>query len=334
MNQFSISRRQALASGVVGIVTASAGCTNLGNEGETRETSPSRALRLTLSRNEGPLRESFVVDLSETRPTEDEEAFQTTLDGETYTTQNSPPFRSGSEDPVYTRHEGTYYELSSVVVDETTVTRPVLRLFEVENGTPGSSNAIAAADLPVPDQRAVKIAYFAARARGNEGGVPWGLVQRGGYVYGRQEAIEASELLGEDAPSHVRYRETTYKVEVANETFHEPIHKATVVSVTESPEQMEAILRAKFVDARFTRDDLSSDAGDVMESARTGGYSESHPYSEGYQEVLRQLHKRAYIDGNIQKDAGVRDDGRQMLSYDEVYYDYQLRFIAAETTSS
>lgn len=329
-----MSRRQALASGLVGVVTASAGCASLGSADEALDQNPKRTLRLTLSREEGPLRESFVVNLSETKSEQDEEAFQTTLDGDTYTTQNYPPFRSSPEDPVYTRHEGTYYELSSVVVDETTVTRPVLRLFEVENGTSESSDVIAAGDLPASDQRAVKIAYFAARARDNEGGVPWGLVQRGGYVYGRQEAIEASTLLGDDAPDHVRYRETTYKVEIAHETFHEPIYKATVVPVTDSPEQMEAILRAKFVDARFTRDDLSADARDVMESASSDEYSETHPYSEGYQEVLRQLHKRAYIDGNIQKDAGVQDDGRQMLLYDEVYYDYQLRFLATEKTTT
>lgn len=327
-----MSRRQALASGLVGVVTASAGCASPGNGDEVPDQDSKRALRLTLSRQEGPLRDSFVVDLPETRSEEDERAFRTALAGETYTTQSHPPFRASPKDPVYTRHEGTYYELGSVVVDETTVTRPVLRLFESEKGASEASSATAAADLPPPDQHAVKVAHFAARARGNEGGVPWGLVQRGGYVYRRQEAIEASTLLGEDAPGHVRYRKTTYEVEIAHETFHEPVYKATVVPVTESPERMEAILRAKFVDARFTREDLSADARDVIASARSDGYSETHPYSEGFQEVLRHLHKRAYIDGNVRKDAGVRDDGRQMLSYDDVYYDYQLRFLTAEET--
>lgn len=329
-----MSRRRALASAVVGVVTVSAGCASLESGDEVLDQSSKRTLRLTLSPEEGTLRASFVVDLSETRPEQDGEAFQATLDGDTYTTQNYPPFRSSPENPVYTRHEGTYYELSSVVVGETTVNHPVLRLFERENDTSESSDVIAAADLPSSDQRAVEIAYFAARARGDEGGVPLGLVQRGGYVYRRQEAIEASELLGEDAPSHVRYRETTYEVAVANETFHEPVYKATVVPVTESPAQMEEILRAKFVDARFTRDELSADARDVMESARTDSYSEAHPYSEGYQEVLRRLHRRAYIDGNIRKDAGVRAEGRQMVLYDGAYYDYQLRFVAAENTSA
>ena len=333
MSEFALSRRQALASGLVGVITAASGCADIGGMGNGLDQSPKQRLRLSLSREGGSLRESFVVDLSETRPEQDEEAFEAVLDGNTYTTQTYPPFRSSPEDPVYTRYEETYYELSSVVVDETTVTRPVLRIFEDDSNLSESSTAVAAADLPTPDQRAVKIAYFAARARSNEGGVPWGIVQRGGYVYRRQEAIDASELLSDGAPSHVRYRETAYRVEVVHETFHEPAYKATVVPVTESPEQMESILRAKFVDARFVRKDLSTAARDVMESAQMDSYSEIHPYSEEYQEVLRHLHKRAYIDGNVQKDAGVNEDGRQMLQYDDVYYDYRLRFITTENTS-
>ncbi|MFB6113841.1 MAG: hypothetical protein ABEJ58_07030 [Halodesulfurarchaeum sp.] len=303
MSEFSLSRREAVAGGLLGVLTATAGCASLGGTNEVFEKRSTRTLRLTLSRGQDSLRESFVRTLSETRPDEDEAAFQTTLDGDTYTTQTYPPFRSSPDDPVYTRHDGTYYKLGSVVVDETTVTRPVLRLFEEGTEPAGSSTAMAAADLPAPDQRAVKIAYFAARARGNEGGVPWGLVQRGGYVYRRQEGIEASELLGDGAPGYVRYRDTTYRVEGTRETFHEPVYKATVIPVAESPAHMESILRAKFVDARFDREDISAAARDVLGSARTDSYSETHPYSEGYREVLRTLHKRAYIDGNVKKDA-------------------------------
>ena len=90
---------------------------------------------------------------------------------------------------------------------------------------------------------------------------------------------------------------------------------------------MEAILRAQFVDARFAREDLSTEAYDVIETAESNGYSELHPYSAGYREVLRQLHKRPFIDSNIEKDAGVINDGRQMVRYD-IYRNYQLRFVS------
>lgn len=323
MTDRSISRRQALAGGLVGILAASAGCAGL-DRGSKRSA---RTLQLTLSREDGTLRENFVVDLAETRLEQDAEAFAAVLDGETYTTQAHRPFASSPDDPVYTRHEGTYYRLNSVVVDEVTVTRPILRLFKTESVSPDRNDTVTASDLPASDQRAVRVAYFAARARGDQGGVPWGLVRRGGYVYGRAEAIESSKLLADDAPARVRYREDTYRIEVTREPFHEPAYEATVVPVAETPERMEAILRAKFVDARATRDELSADARDVMETARTDGYSETHPFSEGYQRVLKRLHKRAYLDGDVQNDAGVTDEGRQMLRYDNVYYDYQLEFV-------
>ena len=240
---------------------------------------------------------------------------------------------------MYTRHDGTYYRLGAVVVDEVTVTRPVLRLFAVaESSADGSDggdepDAVPAADLPRSDRRAIQIAYMAARARGDEGGVPWGLVRRGGYVY-RPETIAASDLLTDDGPDRVRYRETTYRVAVAREQFHEPVYEATATPVAETPAQMEAILRATFVDTRFGGDELSADARAVLEAARTDGYSESHPYSAAYRDVLERLHERAYIDGDIENDAGVRDEGRQMLQYDGVYYDYRLAFVGGSRSSA
>jgi hypothetical protein len=104
------------------------------------------------------------------------------------------------------------------------------------------------------------------------------------------------------------------------------VYRATVTPVAESPDRMEAILRATFVDARLTRESLSADAREVIETARADGYEETHPYSAGYEEVLRRFHRRAYLDGDVEKDAGVRDDRRRMVQYDDVYYDYRLRF--------
>jgi hypothetical protein len=68
----------------------------------------------------------------------------------------------------------------------------------------------------------------------------------------------------------------------------------------------------------------------VIREARNGGHRETHPYSAGYREVLRALHRRPFIDGDIQKDAGVEQDGRRMVRYDGAYYDYRLRFVPAE----
>jgi hypothetical protein len=314
------SRRRFLTATLAAGAAVTAGCTDaLGSEETERE------LALSLSREDGPLHESFVVDLSETRSPDDEDAFAAAVNGETYTTQYRRPFYSTPEDPEYVEHEGTYYRLGAVVVDEVSVTHPVLRLSTVGEAGDGTPDGIPMEALPDADNRAVRIAYRAARARDNEGGVPWGLVQRGGYVYRDPDAVEASELLASDGPDHVVHRETVYAVETTRERFHEPVYRATAEPVAESPERLEAILRAKFVDARFSREDRSQAARDVLREAENGGYAESHPYSDGFREVLVALHERAYLDGNIEKDAGVEDE-RRMLLYDGTYFDYWLRF--------
>jgi len=169
---------------------------------------------------------------------------------------------------------------------------------------------------------------MAARARGNVGGVPVGLVERGGYVYRREEAVEASRLLGDSGPSHVAYRGTIYAVEVARETFYEPVYRAEVEPVADSPAEMEAVLRARFVGARFERDDLSDEAQSILRDARgREGYSESHPYSSAYRSILRLLDRRMFIDGNIRKDAFSEPDRPSLVQYGDEYYEFRLRFV-------
>jgi hypothetical protein len=316
------SRRRFL--GVVGAVGAAglAGCGSASGDDATE-----RELSLTLSREDGPLRENHVVEL----PADEEDvpwdaaAFGAARDGEDYTTEFREPFFSDPDDPVYVLWEGTYYRCGSVVVDEVTATRPVLRLFDVESRTATPvDDPVDTATLSRADQRAVRVAHMAARARGNEGGVPWGLVQRGGAVL----RSEDSAFLTGDAPDQVGYRGSVYAVEVTEERFHGPVYRATVEPIAESPERMESVLRATFVDADLSRADLSREARDVLREAETEGYAESHPHSAAYEEVLRAMHARAYIDGNIRKDAGGRHDGRRMLRYDGSYFDYTLRFVS------
>ena len=315
------SRRRFLSAGLAAATTAITGCLgSLGVDG----SDPERSLVLTLSYDEKSLRETYVVDLAETRPERDEAAFAAVLDGETYTSQYRRPFYSTPEDPKYAVRDGTYYRLGAVVVDEAAERRPVLRLRGVDGDE--DSDAVPADDLPESDRRAVHIAYMAARARDDQGGVPWGLVQRGGYVYRREEAVEASRLLSAEGPDRVVFRETTYAVDVTRERFYEPVYRATAEAVADSPERMEAILRAKFLDARFTREDLSSEAQQVLQSARGDGYAESHPYSSAYRTVLRTLNAYPYVDGDVENDALPNEYAGGMVRYDDEYYDYRLRF--------
>ncbi|MDZ5811709.1 hypothetical protein U4E84_10190 [Halorubrum sp. AD140] len=248
------------------------------------------------------------------------------MNGEQYTTQLRKPFFASSDDPAYVVHEDTFYQLRSVIVDEVVETHPVLRLFDSEDDPSTAIDGSGEGALPEADQRAVGIAHMAARARGNEGGFPSGLVQRGGYVYRSEEAREESELLAEDGPAYVTYRDATYEVEIDHEQFHEPVYRPTAEPVADDSEHIETILVATLVGARVTGDDLSTEAQQILSEASDDDYSETHPFSDAYTEVLRALDKRAYIDGNIRKDAGVRSNENEMIQYGDTYHEFFLRF--------
>lgn len=352
MRDSTPSRRRLLIGGLAAAIGSTAGCLGdrpIGSSDGGGSDDADRVLTLTLTDDGETLREGRVTDPTEDDPGWDEAAFDAVRNGETYTTQYRKPFLSTDDDPTYAVHEDTYYRLGSVVVDEAETTRPVLRLFDDDGsvGPDGSSGTSESTDepaadagsvvdadtLPAGDRRAVEIAHFAARARGNEGGVPNGLVRRGGSVYRDEAAVSASTLLEADGPEHVRFRDAVYRIETDRERFHEPVHRATGEPVAESPERMEAILRATLVGARISPGDLSSDARELLEEARYGGYEESHPFSAAYEEALRALHERPFIDGNVTKDAFAGGRGRGFVRYGDRYYDYRLRFESGDGES-
>lgn len=324
MHDFTPSRRQLLMSGVTAGLAATAGCLGLGDNPASEDAGT--ALTLSLSQIDDPLRSRYVREADDPGERWDEQALDAALNDEQYTTQFRKPFFASPDDPAYVVDRGTYYQLGSVIVDEVTETHPVLRLFETEDESASPVDGSEDGDLPEIDQRAVQIAHMAARARGNEGGFPSGLVQRGGYVYRREDVRGESDLLAEDGPDHVTYRETTYAVEITREEFHEPVYRPTAEPVADDAERMEAILKATFVGPRVSQANLSSESQQIVFEARADEYSETHPFSDAYEELLRALDKRAYIDGNVRKDAGVHASEREMVQYEDTYYEYSLRF--------
>lgn len=325
MDDVTPSRRQLLASGLAAGLTATAGCLELGFGDEPGSEDDGAKLTLSLARVDAPLRDRYVNERDAPDDHWDEQALDAALNGRQYTTQHRKPFFASADDPAYVRHEGTYYQLDSVIVDEVTETHPVLRLFKPDGSTATPVDGSEDGDLPGADRRAVHIAHMAARARDNEGGFPSGLVQRGGYVYRRETARTESALLADDGPSYVAYRGTTYAVEITREQFHEARYRPTAEPVAEAPEQMETILKATFVGPRLSTGALPSATRQIIAEARAQGYSETHPFSDAYEELLRALDKRAYIDGNIRKDAGVRTNQKPMMQYEDAYYEYSLR---------
>lgn len=328
------SRRRFLAGGLAAAAIGStAGCLGGSLNDDANGSDGDRVLTLILDDIGTELRDRYVDDPAESDVPWDKAAFDAVRNDETYTTQSRKPFFSSDDDPTYAVHDGTYYRLDSVIVDEAAITRPVLRLFGVDDAADdgaSDSGPTATDDLPEVDRRAVEIAYFAARARGDQGGYPVGLVQRGGYVYRDGDAAGESALLDEGGPDRVRFRDETYRVAVARERFHEPVYRATGEPIAESTEGIEAVLRGQFVGARVDGDELSEDAVVVLEEARYGGHSEPHPFSEEYEEVLRAIHERPYLDGDVENDARDPRGRPDLVRYDGQYYDRLLRFEPAE----
>ncbi|MYL16388.1 hypothetical protein GLW36_06955 [Halorubrum terrestre] len=335
MDQLAPSRRRLLAGALAGGIGAAAGCLGTESDGDAGGGGGPE-LRLSLSRVDGSLRDRYVRSRDDPPEEWDEAALDAVLAGESYATQHRRPFFAGPDDPAYVLRDGTYYELGSVVVDEVAETYPVLRLFEVNEGSGSDDGGESAADagdegdLPQADQRAVHIAHFAARARGDVGGYPVGLVQRGGYAYRNGTARAESTLLAADGPDRVTYRDTTYRVEIERERFHEAVYRPIAEAVAESPERMETILRATFVGPRVERDELSDEADRILRRAAGNEYAETHPYSDAYVELLRAIDARPFIDGNVRKDAGVRESEEDMIRYGGEYYERYLRILDEE----
>jgi len=323
MTELAPSRRTLLAGAVAGGLGAVAGC--LGNDDDEQSGGDDPMLSLSLSRVDGTLRDRYVRGREDPPNHWDEAALDAVLADEPYTTQHRKPFFAEPDDPAYVRDEGTYYQLRSVAVDEVAETHPVLRLFEAEGEVESTVDGSEGGELPRVDQRAVRIAHFAARARGDEGGYPADLVDRGGYAYRTAAAREESALLAADAPDHVRHRDTTYRVERERERFHETVYRPTAEPVAERPERMEAILRATFVGPRIGADDLSAEARRIVDRADADEYGERYPYSDEYTALLRALDARPYLDGGVRNDAGVLTERKEMIRYGDDYYEWELR---------
>ena len=324
-----LTRRKLLTFGGLATVATLSGCSQPYQFGNNKS---SDYLVISLSQLDSTLRDRYVADLTETRPPWDEEAFNATLNGTAYTTQHHPPFFTrGEDDPTYAQRNGTYYHLDSQITDEKTVEHPILRLYEVEDET-DASEVVPHSSLEQVDKQAVQIAWFAARARGNKGGVPWELAERDGYVFRDPNAIETSDLLDESGPSYVEHRDTVYEVQITRETFHEAVYQPDVDPVADSDSQMETILRAAVLDSRISRDELSEEERSLLREAIWDSYSEQHPYSDAYEGVLKKLDQWAYLDGDIEKDGRIESGLRQRyLLYDDRYFSYTLRFMSEET---
>lgn len=323
-----LTRRNLLTFCGLATVSSLSGCSRSDHFGTDNS---SDYLVLSLSELDGSLRDRYVVDLTKTRPPWDEEAFNATLNGTTYTTQHHTPFLTRGEDkPTYAERNGTYYLLDSHIIDENTVEHPILRLYEIVHET-DDAEVVPHSSLNQVDKQAVQVAWFAARARGNKGGVPGELAERDGYVYRDPDAIKTSDLLDESGPSYVEHRDTVYEVQITRETFHEPVYQPDVDPVADSDAQMETILRAAILDSRISRDELTDEERRILKEAIWDSYSEQRSYSDAYESVLKKLDQWVYLDGDIEKDGKITSGLQKWyLLYDDRYFSYTLQFMSEE----
>lgn len=245
-----------------------------------------------------------------------------------YETTHQTPFpTSHPESPEYVEHEGTYYRLGHVVVGEERVRHPVLRLYDVgeDSDLDETPAHVGSHELPRVDVRAVKRASLAARARGNMGGVPWRIVERGGSVYRDPDAVESSELLADDGPNHVGHLGRVYRVETAVERFDETVYRADVDAVADSEATFREVVDARYLDARLSEKELSAAQRDILTEAEAGDYRAKHPYPEPLRELLKAMGRRAYLDGNISKDSVDPEEfGHGLVKIDESYLRFDI----------
>lgn len=81
MSDYRMTRRRVMSTGLAAAIPASTGCLN----NPESESDAQRTLRLDASHVHGPLRDRYVVDLSDTSREWDEAALRTTLDAQSGT---------------------------------------------------------------------------------------------------------------------------------------------------------------------------------------------------------------------------------------------------------
>ncbi|ELZ27732.1 hypothetical protein C475_07420 [Halosimplex carlsbadense 2-9-1] len=237
--------------------------------------------------------------------------------GERPTTHGYRPVPDGE----YVERDGTYYRLSVVTTGLERIERPVLRLKWVgrldELEDPPERVRFPA--LTRLDQRAVKIAYVAARHRQMGGTAPGGVVEAGGYVYRRGYEGSQSGLAPDPLHDHVEYNGTVLEVSVERRTFAEPARTGVATPVADSEAGFERALDGEMVDARLDPETLSEDQRLMLSR---DSYEETTPLSEGYRELLADLGLSDLL--NVGTEADSRAENGLYLALGEEYYRYGL----------
>ena len=312
----SSSRRAFLAAAGVAAGTGLAGCGAVdGLSGEQRYTYTLDADRIGTS-----LAPPALWDPPEDpRPwTADYAAnVESAVAGERPTTYGYRPVPDGE----YVERDGTYYRLAVVTTGLERIERPVLRLewvgrLDEMDDPPGRVRFPALTRL---DQRAVKIAYVAARHREMGGTAPGTVVEAGGYVYRRGYEGPTSAFAPEPLHDYVEYNGTVLEVSVERREFAEPARTGVAIPVADSEAEFERALDGEMVDARLDAEALSEDQRLML---YRDGYEETTPLSADYRALLADLGLADALDAAGEDPP--RAENGLYLALGEEYYRYGL----------
>ncbi|QPV61800.1 hypothetical protein I7X12_13700 [Halosimplex litoreum] len=237
--------------------------------------------------------------------------------GERPTTHGYRPIPDGE----YVERDDTYYRLAVVTTGLERIERPVLRLewvgrLDELDDPPGRVRLPALTRL---DQRAVKIAYVAARHREVGGTAPGGAVEAGGYVYRRGYEGPQSAFAPDPLHEHVEFNGTVLEVSVERREFAEPARTGVAIPVADSEAGFERALDGEMVDARLDPETLSEDQRPML---YRDGYEETTPLSEDYRELIADLGLGDLLD--VGTETGSRAENGLHLALGEEYYRYGL----------
>ena len=257
------------------------------------------------------------------------DAWRTATGGSRYVTYGYTPVSDGE----YTVRDGVYYQLKTTVTGQKSMERSVLRLEWVGRADELANppEAVKYGSLPPLDRHAVEAAFFAARARETDGGAPWELTERGGYVY-RHLDTGKSELAPTPKYEYVAFEGVILRVNVTTETMPESEYVTTAHRVADSRKAFSRVADAALVDARVRSANLSPEARAVLaEATGPGAYRETAPLSDEFEEVLRALELRQYL-STTSRECPTGESGRY-LEYDRRYFTYALFVSPSEIES-
>lgn len=227
-----------------------------------------------------------------------------------YTTYGYTPL----PDDAYAEHDGTYYQMETVVTGRKDVKRTVVQVSPVkEENIP--DDAILIDSLKRPSARVLKILHAYTRSDGKTSTAD--LLHGDAYVLRRPTERNSRLATGDLNGRVVTMTESgvwAYRVHVTQDVITEPAYTAMAIPIAESREAFREVVFGSRIDSELSPENVSQKAQRILEEAiEKGQYAETVPLSTGFETILDLL--------NVNDSDSQVVNGR-LLWYDDGYYRY------------